>query len=50
MLDNMQRRGVVEESDTTWSSPVFVVRKKIGELRFCVGYKKSNDVRKSLFH
>jgi hypothetical protein len=45
MLDDMQRLGVVE-SYTPWSSPVVLLRKKNGELSFCVDYKKSNDVTK----
>jgi hypothetical protein len=46
MLDDMQRRGVIEESDSPWSSPVVLVRKKNGELRFCVDYRKLRDVTK----
>jgi hypothetical protein len=46
MLDVMQRRGVIEESDNPWSSPVVLVRKKNGELRFCVDYKKLNNIKK----
>jgi hypothetical protein len=46
MLDDMQRHGVIEESDSPWSSPVVLVRKKNGELRFCVDYRKLNDVTK----
>jgi hypothetical protein len=38
MIEDMQRRGVIEESDSPWSSPVVLVRKKNGELRFCVDY------------
>jgi hypothetical protein len=45
MLDNMQRHGVIEESESPWSSPVVLVRKN-GELRFCVDYRKLNDVTK----
>jgi hypothetical protein len=44
-LGDMQRHGVIEESDSTWSSPVVLVRKN-GELRFCVDYRKLNDVTK----
>jgi hypothetical protein len=44
MLNDMQRRGVIKESDSPWSSPVVLVRKKDGELRFCVDYGKLNDV------
>jgi hypothetical protein len=46
MLDKMQRNGVIEESESPWSSPVVLVRKKNGELRFCVDYRKLNDVTK----
>jgi hypothetical protein len=46
MLDDMQRRGVIEELDSPWSSPVVLVRKMNGELRFCVDYRKLNDVTK----
>jgi hypothetical protein len=46
MLDDMQRRGFFEESDRPWSAPVVVVRKKDGELRFCVDYRKLDGVTK----
>jgi hypothetical protein len=46
MLDDMKRRGVIEESDSPWSFPVVLVRKKNGELRFCVDYRKLKDVTK----
>jgi hypothetical protein len=46
MLNDMQRRGVIEESDSPWSSPVVLVRKKNGEIRFCVDYRKLNNVTK----
>jgi hypothetical protein len=37
---------VIEESEGPWSSPVVLVRKKNGDLRFCVDYRKLNDVTK----
>jgi hypothetical protein len=50
MLEDMQQRGVIEESDSPWSSPVVLVRNKNGDLRFCVDYRKLNDVtRKDCF-
>jgi hypothetical protein len=46
----MQRHVVIEESDSPWSPPVVLVRKKNGELRFCVDCRKLNDVtRKDSF-
>jgi hypothetical protein len=46
MLEDMRRRRVIEESDSPWSSPVVLVWKKNGDLRFCVDYRKLNDVTK----
>ncbi|XP_023723638.1 uncharacterized protein LOC111873286 [Cryptotermes secundus] len=46
MPDNMQRQGVIEESDSPWSSPVVLVRKKNEEICFCVDYRKLNDITK----
>jgi hypothetical protein len=34
ILDDMQHRGVIEESDSPWSSPVVLVKKKNREFRF----------------
>jgi hypothetical protein len=46
LLGDIQPHGVIEESDSPWSSPVVQVRNKNGELRFCVDYRKLNDVTK----
>jgi len=45
LLEEMKSNGVIE-SDTPWSSPEVLVRKKDGSLRFYVDYQRLNDVTK----
>jgi len=46
LLEDMKSKGVIEVSDSPWSSPVVLVRKKDSSLRFCVDYRRLNDVTK----
>jgi hypothetical protein len=46
MLEDMKKKGVIEESDSPWSSPAVLVRKKDENFRFCIDYRKLNDVTK----
>ncbi|GFX01388.1 transposon Tf2-6 polyprotein [Trichonephila clavipes] len=46
LLREMQENDVIEPSSSPWASPIVLVRKKDGSTRFCVDYRKLNDVTK----
>ncbi|GBM61439.1 hypothetical protein AVEN_96552-1 [Araneus ventricosus] len=45
-VQRMLKEDVIQPSDSPWSSPVVLVRKKNGEWRFCVNYTRLNKITK----
>ena len=46
ILDEMLKTGVIEPSNSPWSSPVCLVKKRDETYRFCIDYRRVNDVTK----
>lgn len=44
LVQDLEKKGIIEESNSSWLNPVVLVRKKTGEFRFCVDFRRLNDI------
>ena len=44
LLNDMLEKGIISPSKSPWASPIVLVKKKDGSIRFCIDYRKINGV------
>ena len=46
LISEMQSQGIIQPSKSPWASPIVLVEKKNGSIRFCIDYRKLNKETK----
>ena len=45
-LEEMEKNGIIEKSESEWASPMVIVKKKDGGVHLCVDYRRLNAITK----
>ena len=45
-IEEMESTGIIRQSSSAWASPIVLVRKKDGGIRFYIDYRQLNSVTK----
>ena len=46
-IEDMLEKGIISPSTSPWASPIVLVRKKSGDLRFCIDYRRLNQITRN---
>ena len=49
-IEKMEKSGIIRKSYSPWASPVVIIDKKDGSKRFCIDFRKVNDITKTDAH
>lgn len=43
-VESLEKSGIISKSTSPWCAPIVVVRKKSGDLRMCIDYRRLNSI------